>query len=305
MTLLAGIVGFKVITDYSEALVRDRLQAVSQSHIEDVLLQEGKRKITEVVENQRAELLTFTAQQKAQISIANLPLGLTASSGSAPSSAAGLPAAVDYTDKMQPVRDMGQEGGVVGFAVAAAVEYQIRKTLNENVVISPRYIYYYAREKEGTVSTDSGAQVRDGILVVTTRGAVPESAWPYRVGAFAMAPQASVSDARHYKITRSQSLNGLDAIKSAMAKEGPVVIGLTVYQGFESADVAKTGRVPMPKAKEQIIGGHAICLVGYDDGSHLFKFRNSWGKDWGDKGYGYLPYDYIEQLSSDGWSIAL
>ncbi len=307
VTLVAGMVGFKVITDYTEGLVKDRLQAVSQGHIEDVLLQEGKRKIADVVEKQRAELLTFVAQQKAQISISGLPLGTAVSSslGIPAAKAAPLPAVVDYTDKMQPVRDSGDEGAVVGFAVAAAVEYQIRKTLNESVVISPRYIYYYAREKLRTQSSDSGAQIRDGISVVTSRGAVAESAWPYRAGEFAMAPPASVADARHYKMAKSQALSGLDAIKSALATDGPVVIGVTLYAQSQSADVAKTGRVPMPKAKEIIIGGHAICLVGYDDGQRIFKFRNSWGKGWGDKGYGYLPYDYVEQLSSDSWSIKL
>ena len=54
-----------------------------------------------------------------------------------------------------------------------------------------------------------------------------------------------------------------------------------------------------------MLGGHAIVIVGYDEEKRLFTFRNSWGEDWGDKGYGYLPYDYVcdKDLASDFWVI--
>jgi C1A family cysteine protease len=287
-TLMAGIVGYNVITDYSESLVKDRMKAVAQSHIEEVLFQEGKRQIGDVVNKQLAELLAFIEQQKTQIRIAASPTALTGSKGTAPPNGVALPASVDYTDKMQPVRDQGQETAAVGFAIAAAVEYQIRKALGEIVAISPRYIYYYAREKEGTVSSDSGALMRDGVSVVATRGAVPESAWPYRPGEFAKAPPASVASARPYKISKYQALGNLNAIKSALARSGPVVIGVTMYEGFEEQATAKTGRIQMPRVNEKVLGGFAVCLIGYDDGQRLFKFRNSWSASWGDKGYGSL-----------------
>ena len=217
----------------------------------------------------------------------------------------GLPASLDYTDMMGPVRNQGKEGAIVGFAIAAAIEYQIRKALGEIVVISPRYIYYYAREKNGGVKSDSGARLIDSISVVTTRGAVPEDAWPYRPGEFAMLPPPSIANARHYKISKSTPLDNLNAIKSALASYGPVVISVTIYRGFVGEDAAKGGQIQMPEANEKKMAGTALCLVGYDDARHLFKFRNSWGESWGDRGYGYLPYDYVEKFSYDSWAIQL
>jgi C1A family cysteine protease len=304
-TIIGGAVGYKIVTDYSQGLVKDQFKAIATDHVEKVLVEEGKRLVASMVEQERSELSAYVAQQKTQLSISNSPLGLTASSGNAVSNAVAIPSSVDYTDQMQPVRDMGVLGAPVGFAIAAAVEYQIRKSLGESVTISPLYIYYYARKKEGTTQTDSGAQIKDGISIVSTRGAIPESAWPYVITQFATEPSASAQNARHYKVTKSQSLNNLEAIKAALATDGPVVVGISVYDGFQGAEVAKTGRVSMPKANEKLLGGHAVCVVGYDDKRRLLKFRNSWGANWGDKGYGYLPYEYIEQLSGDNWSVKL
>jgi len=87
--------------------------------------------------------------------------------------------------------------------------------------------------------------------------------------------------------------------------EFPVVFGISVYESFESEKVAKTGIVPLPENTERMLGGHAIVLVGYDNEKKLFIFRNSWGEQWGDKGYGYLPFEYVcdANLASDFWVV--
>jgi C1A family cysteine protease len=78
-----------------------------------------------------------------------------------------------------------------------------------------------------------------------------------------------------------------------------------VYQSFESDHARRTGRIPMPDQSEQLLGGHAVLIVGYDIHTHLFTFQNSWGTGWGDKGFGYLPFDYLAShgLASDMWLI--
>lgn len=207
---------------------------------------------------------------------------------------------------MTPVRDQGQEGSVVGFALAAVLEYQLHKKLGKDVTLSPRAIYNETRQFEHTASQDAGATIGDAVRVLRKTGAVPEEAWPYKAGEYAASEPLAVRAAAHYKISLSRQLKGLSEIKSALQYYGPVVAGITVYGSFISAEVSKTGLVPLPATNDPTAGGFAICIVGFDDGKRLLKFRNSWGAQWGDHGYGYLPYDYVNKnLFSDSWLISL
>jgi C1A family cysteine protease len=94
-------------------------------------------------------------------------------------------------------------------------------------------------------------------------------------------------------------------LKSCLAAGNPFVFGFTVYQSFESATVAQTGVLPMPGKTESVLGGHAVMAAGYDDNKNAFIVRNSWGDAWGQKGYFYMPYDYITStdLADDFWTI--
>ena len=97
----------------------------------------------------------------------------------------------------------------------------------------------------------------------------------------------------------------LSQLKGCLASGFPFIYGFAVYESFESRDVAKTGHVPMPKAKEALLGGHAVVAVGYDESKQWFIVRNSWGKGWGMDGYFTMPYPYLLQgsLASDFWTI--
>ena len=100
-------------------------------------------------------------------------------------------------------------------------------------------------------------------------------------------------------------IQDLDTMRGCIASEFPFVFGFTVYQSFESAAVAKSGQLDMPKFNEKRIGGHAVMAVGYDDSKRTFLIRNSWGTDWGKKGYFTIPYAYLtsSKLASDFWTI--
>jgi C1A family cysteine protease len=94
-------------------------------------------------------------------------------------------------------------------------------------------------------------------------------------------------------------------LKGCVAEGFPFVFGFVVYESFEGQEVADTGKVPMPKAHEAVLGGHAVLAVGYDEDQQRFIVRNSWGDDWGMDGYFTMPYPYLLQgsLSRDFWTI--
>lgn len=221
---------------------------------------------------------------------------------------ASLPPAVDLTPSCPPVYDQGQLGSCTGNGVAGVLQFDaLKEALADTSTPSRLFIYYNERVIEGTVDSDSGAQIRDGIKTVATTGACDETLWPYDIAKFAAKPKAACYTAakKHRAITYSRVGQTLPQLKGCLASGYPIVFGFTVYDSFESAEVAKTGVVPMPGAGEGVLGGHCVVAVGYDDASQRFTIRNSWGEGWGLAGYATMPYSYLlsHSLASDFWAV--
>ena len=220
-----------------------------------------------------------------------------------------LPSQVDLrgSKNMPSIYDQGQLGSCTGNAIAAAVDFDNCKQTGSFLTPSRLWIYYQERVIEGTVSSDSGGQIRDGMKAVAKLGVCPESDWPYDVSTFAQPPsQKDYSDALKDRALAYQSVTqDLFALKSTLYSGLPVVFGFTVYQPFESSQVAQTGIVPMPSPTDTVVGGHAVVLVGYNDAVDRFFVRNSWGAGWGEHGYFEMPYLYVTSasLASDFWVI--
>jgi C1A family cysteine protease len=174
--------------------------------------------------------------------------------------------------------------------------------------VSRLFIYYEERVLEGSVNYDAGAFIRDGLKVVNKKGAPLESLWPYNINQFTIQPNtAAYTDAAKRKVTGYQRCVDFNAVKAALAAGNPVVVGFDVYASFETVQVARTGIMPYPNvSREQLLGGHAVCLVGYKDATQQFIARNSWGTSWGDRGYFYMPYRVIQDtsMSGDFWTIS-
>jgi C1A family cysteine protease len=104
---------------------------------------------------------------------------------------------------------------------------------------------------------------------------------------------------------RSLDNTNVNELLSCLASGFPFVFGFSVYDSFESDEVAHTGIVPMPGKDEQQLGGHAVMRVGYDLDKKVFIVRNSWGKTWGDHGYFYMPFAYMtnRDLADDFWVV--
>ena len=194
-------------------------------------------------------------------------------------------------------------------AIAAAVEFDRMKQQLSDFTPSRLFIYYNERVIEGTVQSDSGAQIRDGIKSVATQGVCPESDWAYDIAKFTQRPpDAAYQDATLDRAVSYQRLvQDLNQMKGCLASGYPFVFGFTVYESFESPQVAQTGHAALPGPTEAQIGGHAVMAVGYDDAQSWFMVRNSWGSAWGISGYFTLPYAYLSQhsLSSDFWTVRL
>jgi len=303
---VSGIVGIKATYDYIHDLVTRKVDSIGEQKVGELLEKVAASKMEErvsvFIEAKKGEIDTVVAQKIQQLVVSSAPLRTL--QGTTESQSVEK-ARVDYTADMMPIRDSGAEGSVVGFALTSALEYQIFKAKDQRVVLSARQLYYFSRLKAGTTDSDSGALIKDGIEVLTSRGAVEERVWPYKAGEYGRKPPPEVDKATVFKIADAKPLLTLEDIRRALNDTGPVVAGITMFESSMSDEVVKTGVFPIPKPKEKIIGGHAICIVGYDDQQKQFKFKNSWGTQWGDKGYGYLPYEYIRKYMADTWSFKL
>lgn len=191
-------------------------------------------------------------------------------------------------------------------AIAAALEYDRARQHLDRWTPSRLQIYYNERVMEHTVFSDSGAQIRDGIKSVNKQGAAHEALWPYDISRFTQHPTADVvADGKlHKAVQYLRVTTALGQMRHCLAKDGPFVVGVSVYTSFMDAT---NGHIPMPTIGEHLEGGHAILIVGYDDAAQTFRFRNSWGASWGEHGTGTLPYAYLADanLSDDAWTITL
>jgi C1A family cysteine protease len=183
------------------------------------------------------------------------------------------------------------------------IENSKRKSYTD---LSRLFVYYYEREIEGTIHYDSGAYLRDGIKVLKNKGVCDEVLWPYDINRYKECPPIECTmNAQRRKITQYMRITNLNDKLQCLAEGFPFVFGAALYSSFDTDITKKTGVIPMPQRSEEFLGGHAMCCVGADMIKRNFIIRNSWGKDWGDNGYCYMPFDYLnnDNLSNDFWTI--
>jgi C1A family cysteine protease len=225
----------------------------------------------------------------------------------APPIIATLPPSTDLRATNPPVYDQKQLGSCTANAIAALFEFVAMKEQFGTVAPSRLFIYYNEREIEGTVESDSGAQLRDGVKTVANLGVCKEDDWKYDEGQFTKKPPtACYQNALSSKATEYLRLTPvLSQLQGCLAQGYPFVFGFTVYSSFMSQGVATSGEAPLPQPNDTVEGGHAVMAVGYDNATQKFLIRNSWGTGWGQAGYFTLPYAYLTtaNLSSDFWTI--
>jgi C1A family cysteine protease len=216
---------------------------------------------------------------------------------------------VDLRDQCPPVYDQGQLGSCTANAIGFAHQFDQMKQGEKNPYTPSRlFIYYNERDMEGNIDQDVGASIKDGIASVNQLGVCPETMWPYDIQKFKDKPTKDCYDIALKNVSiSSKRLDGtnLEQLKQCLVDGFPFVFGFEVFESFESKEVATTGVMPMPKDGERVLGGHAVAAVAYSSDRNAFLIRNSWGDKWGDKGYFWMPVEFITnaKYTDDFWAI--
>ena len=216
-----------------------------------------------------------------------------------------LPAKVDLRKYLTPVENQGELGSCTANATAGAYEYLIWWHKQDRFDLSRLFLYYNTRVIENTVDLDNGAMIFDVIQALHDNGVCSENSWPYIVQKFKQRPPENCyQEAQNYNISKYERIDlDLNTWKSVLAEGYPIIFGIQIFSSFQNP---RNGFISMPRSNDEQLGGHAMCCVGYSDPDRVFIVRNSWGHQWGDKGYCYIPYDYImnpDFNDGDSWVI--
>ncbi|MEK6678136.1 MAG: C1 family peptidase [Nitrospirota bacterium] len=237
--------------------------------------------------------------------------------------AKSLPAAVDLRAWCSPIEDQGSIGSCTAHAGVGIVEYYEKKAFGKYIDASRLFLYKVTRNLSHWTG-DTGAFLRTTMGALVLFGAPPEEYWPYKIADFDKEPTAfcyafaqSYQAIKYYRHDPPGTAKDvlLNRIKRYLVAGHPSIFGFTVYSSIGQA--GKTGKITYPCKGEKIEGGHAIIAIGYDDKIKIknsgscgiettgaLLIRNSWGRGWGDGGYGWLPYEYVlKGLAEDFWSM--
>lgn len=220
-----------------------------------------------------------------------------------------LPQKVDLRKFMTSVEEQVGNSCVAN-AFAGAYEYLAMRQNGESGDVSRLFIYYNARYMEGTQEEDCGSIMVNAIEGMKEYGACSESYWSNDEEMILEEPdEDSYNHGANFKIVEAEYIEtDLDLWKHTLAEGFPIAFALNTFESFDSASRNK-GRVPMPKASDNVRethGWHAMLCVGYSEPDQMFIVRNSWGEEWGDNGYCYIPYKYVinqEFNGHDSWII--
>lgn len=227
---------------------------------------------------------------------------------------ATLPPAVSLVSQMPPVRNQGPRGTCVAFALSAVHEHH-RRGLGHTEDLSEQFLYHETKRIDGAAGSCGTWQIK-ALEVLSQLGECREAVWSYNSAPpcnhNGMPPAAARADAAQ-RTCAPVVLEPCDVLgaKTLLAADRALGVSIPVYRSWASSfAVRATGRITLRIGSEPVIGGHAMCLVGYRDDPHhpgggYFIVRNSWGQAWAPasihgSGYGSIPYAYI---ADDSWEL--
>lgn len=208
---------------------------------------------------------------------------------------------IDFTDKQSEVKNQKGKGSCVGFSGVAVKESQEFIENGKFLDLSEQWLYEKSRIRGGY---KEGATLKDCFHIVAHEGVPFEEYWPYttdknnigapRKGAAENAMIYRVNDKLYFRLTSEKQ------IRATLLKYGSFQLGLTVYENWTKRE--KDGHIPVHTFCERKLGGHGIDIVGDLKSQEEYKFKNSWGLEWGDEGYGYIPYAEMKRAFMDAFA---
>jgi len=249
------------------------------------------------------------------------PAGERESEAPIPADIASAPpvsAAINLIANMPPIRNQGSRGTCVAFALTAIQDYYRRLHGTGSPNWSEQHLYHEIKLIDGAAAA-CGTWQSKGAIVLANRGQAREVIWAYNPNLpcnnNGVMPPTARPDALNYRLNLTAlSRNNVAMIRSALGTRRPVGVSIPVYNSwYQSAATRRSGQITMPLAGEAQVGGHAVCLVGFQDqasapGGGYFVLRNSWGTTWGSlnpygAGYGIIPYAYIAALNWEAYTL--
>ncbi|TGN19655.1 cysteine protease [Leptospira idonii] len=220
------------------------------------------------------------------------------------------PKSFDLSESFPQPGDQGTQKSSAGFAVAYGLisfleaERTNKKDISEldplseeggKNLYSPSFLY---NQLNG--GKDTGASLLETLILAQSRGSVTWEQMGYNPSQFRNRPGAGlIEEGRKTRISRIFKIDpsDLQSIKAAISEKNPVIISFLTYENFLSAK----GSSVYQSESGNLVGAQSLVLVGYDDGQKTFRVWNSWGKEWGDKGYLSISYPIIQKLTRSAY----
>jgi hypothetical protein len=235
----------------------------------------------------------------------------------APGSRGLLPPQASLIARMPPVRNQQGRGTCVAHACAAAREYLLGPA-SPTGDLSEQFLYWACKQRDGVPG--EGTWIKVAMAVLRDQGVCEEAVWPYNPNKIpgnegqGPPPANAAPEAAAYRIAKGDLVEPrwVDELKKALADGKPVAFAVPVYNYWMTEPIRSSGDIRMPLSTDKALGGHAMCMVGYQDdaevpGGGYFMVRNSWGTAWARQsamapGYCRLPYAYMAQLGRSAYT---
>ena len=223
-----------------------------------------------------------------------------------------LPESVSLLRFAPDRQNQGQQGSCVAwsctYAARSIVEAASTGQSGNNTAYSPAYVY-----NQIGLEGCQGAYIQNAMELMTNKGVVAYNDFPYTDQDCSRQPNSALNNKAAQnkmhgftRLTDGESTQGINvrAVKEHLAKDAPVVIGMMVGGSFMQSMMGKEMWAPTNEDRSQMgFGGHAMCVIGYDDRKGAFQIMNSWGPEWGVNGVGWVRYADFKEFVREAYGI--